>query len=338
MVRFPKLFLYLVLVFFLLFTFTGCAQNIVLNQVKDNAQPTTKDRVDKSLQQSALVNVRLYYKSIEGDYLVPVTYAFNLNTSALCRLAIEKLLAGTGKNLPLQGVLPEGTKLRNISLNDDQTIAYVDFTKEFKKINNSNQLHLAIDAVTLTLSDAMPGLQGVQFLVEGRPLSAFLGEDLSLPQPRPQINLQEKEKAQNPVLVYFKDKASSLMVPFTYEANGKNTPEEKMDFALQKLIIGPPSSSLEIAFPDASRILSLSFEPLEETVAVDFNAATLNYLENNTQEEAFLNSILYTLGSFEGVKKVEILIEGEKLVLLPSGLTLPSPLEVPKNLNFVSVE
>lgn len=332
MLRFPKLFLVLVFLISAVLLQGGCAKNVTFG-VPQEKGPAKK--TEQTLQQTSTVHLRLYFLSAQGDYLVPVTYVANSGKNSSCYLAVEKLLAGVGREIPLQRVLPEGTKLRNINFNSEGSIAYVDFTDEFKKIDNPVRLNLALDAVTLTLTDVLPGTKGVKFSVEGKTPSDFLGEDLSLPRPRPQINLKEKKEAQNPVVVYFKEKDSSFTVPFTYEAKGQ-TAEEKMYFALQKLIDGPPFVTLEDVFPSSARILSLSFDPLQETVTVNFNSDVLNQLQGQAQEEAFLHSILYTLGSFNGVDKVEILIDGQVLTSFPSGWTFASPVEVPPVINLIS--
>ncbi|MDN5345083.1 MAG: germination protein, partial [Clostridia bacterium] len=163
------------------------------------------------LYNKELSQVVVYYLTKDGSYLVPVTVAFN-PTREVAKVAVEKLLAGPQVET-LKGVMPDGVKLRDVYLLDNQQTLYVDVTKEFLQINDPQQAQKTIAALVLTLTN-LDNVRYVQILVEGQTVSEVSGVKIDAPLGRPaSVNSLLKDPNQPGVQVYFSDASANFMVP-----------------------------------------------------------------------------------------------------------------------------
>lgn len=97
------------------------------------------------------------------DYLVPIT-RITSNPSATLETALEELLKGPklGSNLRLD--IPENTKILGIQL--DNGITYVNLSKEFEALKDSEHEAMVLKAIGLTAMQ-FPEVTNLKILVEG---------------------------------------------------------------------------------------------------------------------------------------------------------------------------
>ncbi len=94
-------------------------------------------------------------------------------TRETARATINALLEGpNGYSSAVQQVIPKGTALRAISIEPNSRIITVDFTQQFATAANREA---AVRNIVQSLT-TLPNVQGVQILVEGRPLADQWGE------------------------------------------------------------------------------------------------------------------------------------------------------------------
>jgi len=118
------------------------------------------------------MHVTIYFATQDAKSLVGEVRAI-AKTVHPAQKAVE-LLLGEPKNPQLTRVLPEGTKLRGITIKDH--IAYVDFNDKLIKNSGggSTQEILMVAAVVDTLTE-FPEISQVQFMVEGKKVETLTG-------------------------------------------------------------------------------------------------------------------------------------------------------------------
>lgn len=128
--------------------------------------------------------VTVYYATKDAMYLVPETHTVP-KTEHPAQAAIEQLLSAP-KNAELVRTLPEGTKLKGITIKDH--IAYVDFNDKLVKNGRGGSAGeiLAVGAIVNTLTE-FPEIYKVQIMVEGKKVETLYGHlDTSEPLSRSQ--------------------------------------------------------------------------------------------------------------------------------------------------------
>ncbi|BCV23193.1 GerMN domain-containing protein [Moorella sp. Hama-1] len=277
-----------------------------------------------------LDRVLVYFLTRDGRYLVPVTVSFN-PTREVAKVAVEKLLAGPQGD-SLQPVFPEGVKLRDIYLLNDQQTVYVNLTREFLQIKDARQADLAVKALVLTMTN-LTGVKEVQILVEGNKVPEVAGVKLDAPLARPgNVNSLLKDEGQKGVQVFFSDADAQYLVPVTVAlppgAGEDNLPRA----AVLALLAGPPADSgLTRTIWPGTRLLDLKVEG--NLATVDLSSQVIGYGGGSAAETALLKSLLFTLTQFSGLDRVQILIEGKKREYLPEGTAINKPLSKPEALN-----
>lgn len=118
------------------------------------------------------IKITVYYASQDALYLVPEAHAVP-KQSANAEKALELLLTGTS-NRNLVAVMPQGTKLRGVTIKNH--IAYADFSDALVKNHGggSQTELLIIGAIVNTLTE-FPDIHKVQILVEGKKIDTISG-------------------------------------------------------------------------------------------------------------------------------------------------------------------
>jgi len=269
--------------------------------------------------------VTVYYATREG-YMVPVTYYVNkLSNKEIVKFAVEKLLEGPSNGY-LQRTFPKDTKLKDWYI--DKNTACVDFTKDFLEMENTRQAMEAINSLCLTLGN-LPWVKNVHILVEGDVVKQIDGIATGQPLVRRFVNYYGEKEPKASFKVYFSDSYSMYMVPVTFGASpGENLPYR----AMEELLSGPKLDGLMATVWPGTELLGLKIN--NGIATVDLNKRALEYGGGSTAERLFVKSILLTLGQFPEVEKVQILIEGKKVELLPEGTEIKEPLRPPLYANM----
>lgn len=271
----------------------------------------------------------IYFLTADRKYLVPVTVTYNSSAFGP-RIAVEKLVAGIPVDF-IESPLPEDVKLRQIFL--QKGTAVVDFTKEFKNFSDAHEAQIALNALTLTLTE-FDEIDSVKFLVDGEPLTELTGISLKQPLKRPQfLNPVGSPGSGRPVKVYYLNKEKALLVPVTFFL------PEDVDLAkvvAEKLVKGPPEGlGLVSPFWPGTQVHQVKVDD-QGIATVDFNSKLLEYGGGSSQEIALLESLVFTLTDLPQVEAVQVLIDGKKLPVLPEGSDISEPLRRPEDLNLIT--
>ena len=118
------------------------------------------------------MSVTVYHATKDAAYLVAETYTLP-KTDKPVQAAVEQLLTGP-KNPELIRALPEGTKLKGITVKDH--IAYVDFNDKIIKNGSGGSAGeiMAVSAIVNTVTE-FADIYKVQIMVEGRKIHTLYG-------------------------------------------------------------------------------------------------------------------------------------------------------------------
>lgn len=188
----------LVLALTVLFTFVGagCADQETSKQPQDNTQQEqnnqskTADTLDtlagndekkpsesqpeiSSEPKETSESITLYFGDQEAMYLVPEVRQVFKGNQTLEEVVIAELIKGPSQSDLFQTV-PKEAKLISIEVVD--SVAYVNFNQDFQSKHWGGSTGEAMTLYSITNSLAkLPGIDQVQFLLEGKKQEAILG-------------------------------------------------------------------------------------------------------------------------------------------------------------------
>lgn len=143
----------------------------------------SKSPQPKPLQQTPAQTVQVYWvKEASGKFEgVPTKVAVKQadKPDATLQAAFNSLLAGP-KDASVSSEIPQGTKLRSLSVKNDGV--YVDLSAEFTSGGGSNSMTGRLGQVIYTATSLKPNTK-VWISVEGKPLELLGGEGLEVAQP-----------------------------------------------------------------------------------------------------------------------------------------------------------
>lgn len=172
---------------------TGCGKEADNNLSGDKKPGTSKNSGEPDISAQPLQEmeqVTLYFGDKDAMYLVPENRTVDQKDGTLEAAVVEELVKGPEKEGSIPTV-PEGTKVLSVTVVN--RVAYVNFSKEFqtKHWGGSAGEIMTIYSVVNTLTE-LPGVEKVQFLLEGDKLESILGHmDTTIPI-EPDPNLAEK--------------------------------------------------------------------------------------------------------------------------------------------------
>lgn len=175
---------FFILALTVLLTLTGC-NNLGTTEQPEN-QTKTADTSDKDGRENSaskpdisaepkdtMEKATLYFADKDAMYLVPEEREVTAGNKKLEEAVVNELIKGPRKSDVFQTV-PKEAKL--ISLEVVDGIAYVNFNQEFQTKHWGGSAGEAMTLYSITNSLAkLPGIEKVQFLIEGKKEDAVLG-------------------------------------------------------------------------------------------------------------------------------------------------------------------
>ncbi len=149
---------------------SACTASKEPKEVKDNPQPAAKT-----------AEIVLYFADEQAEYLMPEKREVSLQKDESTAEAIVKALISGPEDKKLGVTIPDGTKLRSVSIKED--IAYVDFSEEIKTKHwgGSAGESMTIFSIVNSLTE-LPEIKQVQILIAGKEQDSLAGHlDISQP-------------------------------------------------------------------------------------------------------------------------------------------------------------
>jgi germination protein M len=313
----------------------GCGMSAKPTNGSEGEQKETSSGSNRQLVLSSeRSQVLVYFATNDREYLLPLTIDIN-PTQEVAKVAVEKLLAGPNNDF-VAATIPEGTKLKDIYLAENTGTVYVEFTKQFLELKDKQEVQLALDSLVYTLTE-LREVERVRVSVEGGTPDELHGVALGEPLQRERgVNFVGKLKGDGEqITLYFSDENAMFMVPVTIEIAAGLSVLDKAQLAIKELLQGPPKgSNLNPVLWDGTKVISLEWNETEKMLVVNFNKEFVGYGGGSTFERQLVSAITCTLTDLPEVKKVQILIEGEKWDYLPEGTDIYEPLTKLEKFNY----
>lgn len=293
---------------------------VVVLALKSSDQTTSQVLVDQTVipieqtmadAQVETVSTVVFYEDGEG-YLVPVTRQVP-KTDGIAKATLS-LMVKDGANdmqaarLGLRTVIPENTSFE-IDIKDGR--ANVNVSKEALNCMSAAQEVLMVDAIVNAMT-CFSTVDEVTLEFDGQKRSKLTyGTDVSGVFSGGALNLESVETfsgSAGQVQLYFPSQSGRLLVPVTRTVFSN----ADVSTAVLELAKGPrDDSGLERALPEGCGIKNVTMK--DGTVTLDFSREFKETMESSDGGEQAIRALLFTCSQFPGVKKVEVLVEGEKL-------------------------
>ena len=248
----------------------------------------------------------------DGDgYLVPVTRQIPKQdgvakaTLALMVKSSENDLAAA--RMGLKNVIPEGV---TFDLNIANGQARLDMSKEALNCQSAEEELLMVQGAAAALC-GFDTVDEVTFLFDGQKRSRLThGTDVSGVFNENSVNLESvatmAAAGAEQVQLYFPSASGRLLVPVTRTVF---SPAD-LSTAMLELAKGPRSDSgLERPLPESCGVRSVKVK--NGVATIDFSREFLTVAGSGESGQQAIRAVLFTASQFPGVKKVELLVEGQ---------------------------
>lgn len=259
----------------------------------------------------------LYFKDKQG-LLVPVMrkipWEEGIGKLTLRNMIDSPELRDSLSSTGLSPIIPAGTAIRGMAIDDETGLCKVDFTKEVLNYETEKDEENLIRGVVYTLTE-FQAIDEVQILVDGEILPTLKhGFEISNPIKRENINLAgDLDGQRSKVVVYYKgnnfEENFEYFVPVTIPTLA---PVPNIYTALETLFDGAPLEfSLSSDIPQGTSFHGVDIKDKVAYVDISFEH------DDPPNETQVLNNMAknigLTLSEFEQIEKVQLLIDGKSL-------------------------
>lgn len=250
----------------------------------------------------------VYYQDNYG-YLVPVMRSIGAE-AGIARASLGLMVKSVyndmeAARLGLRTVIPEGT---TFDLDIADGVARIDLSKEADSCADASSEAIMVNAIVQTLT-SFPTVERVQFLLNGKKTAKLKnGTDISASFVSGALNPESEalgEGAQS-VMLYFTGDSPSMIVPVTRAVYGK----ADLSTAILELVKGPSTDSpLDGVIPSGCGLIGV--EQKNGVVQINFTQEFIRIAEDSDGGRLAMRALVLTCSQFDGVKKVEILVDGQ---------------------------
>lgn len=267
---------------------------------------------DESIRETVL-----YFKDKQG-LLVPVMRKIPWE-EGIAKLALKNMvdspeLRETISSTGLSPIIPTGTEILGMSIDEETGICKVDFSEAVLNCETEKDEENLINGVVYTLTE-FPNINEIQFLVEGEVVPTFkFGTETAGSFKRENINLiGDLNDEGSKVVVYFKgenfEEEFQYYVPVTIPTLA---PVPNMYTALESLFDGAP---MELGL-SSDIDEGVNFHGVDVSDGVAYVDVSFDY-EYPSDVDVVLNNmarnIALTLSEFKEIEEVELLVDGKTL-------------------------
>lgn len=267
------------------------------------------------IEEDGMRKTVLYFRDKQG-LLVPVMrqipWEEGIARSALYNMIDSPELRESLKDTGLSPVIPVGTEIRGMTIDEETGICKIDFTENILNYETEKEEENLIKGIVYTLTE-FPSINQVEFLVNGEATNFKYNTVGIGPYKRENINLVGEEDSNSQVVVYYKgnhfEEDYEYFVPITIPTLA---PVPNIYTALEVLFDGPAQElGLSSNIPEGA-----SFHGVDIKDGIAYVDISFDYGEPPRDSEVFSNMITnigLTLSEFEELEKVELLIDGQSL-------------------------
>ncbi|MBC5647272.1 GerMN domain-containing protein [Christensenella tenuis] len=295
----------------------------VLQKPKGTLQEEITKIEQRARMEKPSMDVMLYFLDRTEQFLVPEARSFQFETNVpeeMIGAVVQAIIRGpenTYQHMPVvDKTIAELLGTEIVTLEDGQKIVRLNFNKAPVAITQqfSDGERIAALALAKTIIGFMPDINGIEIYVNGNA------------QAEPVIYTQSMsdELLGNDILLYFPNSTYTLFmsVERMVEQGTAGYPEE----ILAELMRGP--AGLDDKDVSPAFLSGISMEDVNDVylagdvAVVDFNASISEKLEgiSRKDESMMIYSIVNTLTNIENIKRVQFLLDGERVESLGGGI------------------
>ena len=283
-------------------------RSLIGGQSSVKIRPDQILRVDNS-EEIAENTLNIYYADSQNRYLIASEVKTKLSTVPEQAALALSMLGEQPSNDGLQATLPENTELLDLSIEDG--VCIVDFSGDFYRNRPENDAaeRMTVLSIVNTLTE-FPGIESVQFFVEGETLKTYSHMDLSLQYVRDETAIGPVRAGLNEVdasLYVIRRSDGKLMEIPTRIKSAAN--ENETDAVLSALLHYGEKNGYLSPLPPGTRIRSVTEQG--NHCYVDLSKSFAAGLITETEEILAVQSIVSSLTSLEHIRYVTLTIEGQ---------------------------
>lgn len=298
--------------------FQGGGENTVETLYEE--PPLTATETSAETSNVEMQSTVCWYEDGDG-YLVPVTRQVPKQdgvakaTLALMVKSSENDLAAA--RMGLTNVIPEGVTF-DLDISDGK--ARLDMSKEALNCSTAEEELLMVHGAAAALC-GFDTVDEVSFLFDGQKRSKLThGTDVSGAFTQDMVNMESMATLSSSyaeqVQLYFPSASGRLLVPVTRTVF---SPAD-ISTAILELAKGPKSDSgLERPLPEGCGVKSVKVK--DGTATIDFSQEFINIAQQDDGGQQAIRAVLFTASQFPGVKKVELLVDGQPFTPAPETAT-----------------
>ena len=304
----------------------------------------TEDDLDKDSESNLFIEI--YYQDIEG-FVIPVTRRIPKQLS-VAKSAVNGLI-----NTPLNResmsyyglipIIPMGTEF---TINLKENTAIIDFNDKVLDYNSKKAEHNIVTSIVYTLTQ-FDSIDRVKILINGYEKSMLkYGTDISKilsredvlinPLKLERINLQNEMKKIDVYLLksvrgtQSDESKEVFLIPVSLEINdmGRN---EMVSYIMNYLSTYEDETKLYSAVDQAIKLIDSKID--NDLLTLDLSVDIGKY-GGTFDEHLLINQILYSMKQFNGVNKINFLIDG-KAIGFPEGSDISTPVTFPMFINDI---
>lgn len=283
-------------------------RSLIGGQSSVKIRPDQILRVDNS-EEFAENTLNIYYADSQNRYLIASEVKTKLSTVPEQAALALSMLGEQPSNDGLQATLPENTELLDLSIEDG--VCIVDFSGDFYRNRPENDAaeRMTVLSIVNTLTE-FPGIESVQFFVEGETLKTYSHMDLSLQYVRDETAIGPVRAGLNEVdasLYVIRRSDGKLMEIPTRIKSAAN--ENETDAVLSALLHYGEKNGYLSPLPPGTHIRSVTEQG--NHCYVDLSKSFAAGLITETEEILAVQSIVSSLTSLEHIRYVTLTIEGQ---------------------------
>lgn len=295
----------------------------VLQKPKGTLQEEQTKIEQRARMEKPSMDIMLYFLDRTEQFLVPEARSFQFETNRpeeMINTVVQGMMRGPENTYQHMSVIDKtiaeliGTEI--VTLEDGQTIVRLNFNKAPVAITQqfSDGEKIAALALAKTIIGFMPDIDGIEIYVNG----SAQAEPVVYTQP------MSDELLGNNILLYFPNSTYTLFMSVErMVAQGTAGYPEEILAELMRGPAGMDDKDVSPAFLSGISMNDVNDVYLAgDTAVVDFNASISGKLEgiSRKDESMMIYSIVNTLTNIENIKRVQFLLNGERVESLGGGI------------------
>lgn len=268
----------------------------------------------EAVEEEGMRKTVFYFENDDG-YLVPVMRRIPWE-EGIAKVTLRNMIDSPELReildpIGLSPLLPQGTEINGMSINQETGLCKVDFSEEILNKESIKDEENLIKGVVYTLTE-FPAIREVLIMVDGKVIPALKhGTSVDEPLTRENINLLGNlEDGRSKVVVYYKGNADSEFEYFVPVTIPTLAPQANVYTALDLLFEGPPANAnLTTDIPAGVQLQGVEIK--EGTAFVDISLGEESLLTRDTVLNNIIKNVGLTLSEFKDIETVELLIDGE---------------------------